>query len=100
MEYTPEAQCQGLQEFDYAVVPHSGDWEADEALVLREAQAFNTSVRAVVLSPAEARTEEQKESQTAGTSHVGTQVLPSRATLIEVEPRELVVSAIKRSSSG
>jgi mannosylglycerate hydrolase len=81
MEYTPEAQCLGHQEFDYALVPHSGDWEADEALVLREAQAFNTPVRAVVTE-----------------QHAGQQ--PSQATLIEVEPRELVVSAIKRSNSG
>ena len=81
MEYTPEAQCQGYHEFDYALVPHSGDWEADEALVLREAQAFNIPVRAVVAG--------QHEGQ-----------LPSRAALIEVEPRELVVSAIKRSNAG
>jgi len=81
MEYTPEAQCLGHQEFDYALVPHSGDWEADEALVLREAQAFNISVRAVVTD-----------------QHAGQQL--SQATLLEVEPRELVVSTIKRSNSG
>src|SRR6266576_310803 len=72
MEYTPEAQCLGHQEFDYALVPHSGAWEAEEALVLREAQAFNTPVRSVVVSPAVARVEE----------HV-TLTLPSRATLVE-----------------
>ena len=47
-ELTPEAQCLGHHEFDYALVPHSGDWEAEEALVLREAQAFNTPIRALV----------------------------------------------------
>jgi len=100
MEYTPEAQCLGNQEFDYALVPHSGDWEAGEALVLREAQAFNTPVRATVLSAVStlpggqvARAEEQRGEQ-------ATPELPSRAMLIEVEPRELVVSAIKRSNSG
>ena len=110
MEYTPEAQCLGNQEFDYALVPHSGDWEAGEALVLREAQAFNTPVRAAVLSTVVTlpgaqvdRAEEQKEGQTVGTvgaPPAGTLALPSRAMLIEVEPRELVVSAIKRSNSG
>src|SRR6266700_2329196 len=107
MEYTPEAQCLGNQEFDYALVPHSGDWEAGEALVLREAQAFNTPVRAAVLSTVVTlpgaqvdRAEEQKEGQTVGAPPAGTLALPSRATLIEVEPRELVVSAIKRSNSG
>ncbi len=81
MEYTPEAQCLGYHEFDYALVPHSGDWEADEALVLREAQAFNIPLRAV-----------------AAAQHAGQ--LASRTALIEVEPRELVVSAIKRGNNG
>jgi mannosylglycerate hydrolase len=81
MEHTPEAQCLGHQEFDYALVLHSGNWDADQVLVLREAQAFNTPVRAAVT--------EQHSGQ-----------LPTLATLVEVEPRELVVSAIKRSNSG
>jgi len=114
MEYTPEAQCLGHQEFDYALVPHRGDWEAEEALVLREAQAFNTPVRAAVLSTVGTlpggqvdRAEEQKGRQTVGAPPAGTLsgeqatlALPSRAMLIEVEPCELVVSAIKRSNSG
>jgi mannosylglycerate hydrolase len=81
MEYTPEAQCQGHHEFDYALVPHSGEWQAEHALVLREAQAFNTPVRAVVTG-----------------QHPGQQL--SRTALVEVEPRELVVSAIKRGNAG
>jgi len=81
MEYTPEAQSLGHHEFDYALIPHGGTWEAEEALALREAQAFNTPVRATVTD-----------------QHTGQ--LSSPATLIEVEPRELVVSAIKRSNPG
>jgi hypothetical protein len=81
MELTPEAQCLGHHEFDYALVPHSGDWEAEEALVLREAHAFNTPIRALVT--------EQHEGQ-----------LPSQSTMIEVEPPALVVSAIKQSEAG
>ncbi|MEO8973787.1 MAG: glycoside hydrolase family 38 C-terminal domain-containing protein [Ktedonobacteraceae bacterium] len=81
MEHTPEAQCLGQYACDYALVPHAGDWEAEEALVLREAQTFNTPVRALVT--------DQHEGQ-----H------PSLAILLEVEPRELVVSAIKQSNSG
>ncbi|HLJ34855.1 MAG TPA: glycoside hydrolase family 38 C-terminal domain-containing protein [Ktedonobacteraceae bacterium] len=81
MEHTPEAQCLGQYVWDYALVPHVGDWEADEALVLREAQAFNTPVRALVSDQHEGR-------------------LPSQAMLLEVEPRELVVSAIKQSTTG
>lgn len=81
MEQTPEAQCLGQYICDYALVPHVGDWEAAEALVLREAQAFNTPVQALVTN--------QHEGQ-----H------PSRAMMLEVEPRELVVSAIKQSNTG
>ena len=80
-ELTPEAQCLGHHEFDYALVPHSGNWEAEEALILREAQAFNTPIRALVT-----------------TQHEGQ--LPSQSTLVEVEPPSLVVSAIKQSEAG
>jgi mannosylglycerate hydrolase len=91
MELTPEAQCQGRQEFDYALVPHSGDWEAKEALVLREAQNLHTPVRSLVL-PAAASEGHAEEQQKV--------LLSSCVQLLEVEPRELVVSAIKRSNSG
>lgn len=80
-EFTPEGQCLGHHEFDYALVPHSGDWEAEEALVLREAQAFNTPVRILA--------SEQHEGQ-----------LSSQTALVEVEPRTLVISAIKQSETG
>ncbi len=83
MERTPEAQCLGHQEFDYALVPHRGTWETEEARVLREAQAFNVPVttRAVVTE-----------------QHAGQ--LPAEATLVEVQPGELLVSAVKRSNDG
>ncbi|HEU5229369.1 MAG TPA: glycoside hydrolase family 38 C-terminal domain-containing protein [Ktedonobacteraceae bacterium] len=83
MEQTPEAQCLGRQEFDYALVPHSGNWQAEEALVLREAQAFNAPITTHVVVA------EQHEGPLAPCS-----------TLVEVEPRELVVSAIKRRNHG
>ncbi|HET9919258.1 MAG TPA: glycoside hydrolase family 38 C-terminal domain-containing protein [Ktedonobacteraceae bacterium] len=81
MEHTPEAQCLGQHVFDYALVPHSGDWQSDGALVLREAQSFNTGVRALTTD-----------------QHTGQQ--PSRAQLLAVEPAGIVVSAIKRSNDG
>ncbi len=83
MEHTPEAQCLGHHEFDYALVPHRGNWEAEDALVLREAQAFNLPVTARAMI-----TE----------THAGT--LPSTVTFVEVSPPELVLSAIKRSNDG
>jgi alpha-mannosidase len=83
MEHTPEAQCLGHHEFDYALVPHSGTWDAEDALVLREAQAFNLPVitRAMIAE-----------------THEGE--LSSTASLLEVSPRELVLSSIKRSNDG
>jgi alpha-mannosidase len=83
LEHTPEAQCLGHHEFDYALVPHQGSWEDDDALVLREAQAFNTPLTSRVVVTQE---------------HAG--LLPSRASLVEVEPRALVVSALKRHIDG
>ena len=78
---TPEGQCQGHYEFDYALVMHSGGWEAEDALVLREAQAFNTPTRAI-----------------ATTQHTGE--LPSLTSMIEVAAHGVVVSTIKRSGEG
>jgi alpha-mannosidase len=83
MEHTPDAQCLGHHEFDYALVPHEGSWEAEEALVLREAQAFNLPIATRVV---------------VAETHQGQ--LSSTAALLEVSPRELVVSAIKRSNDG
>lgn len=88
MELTPEAQCLGQHVFDYALVFHSGDWAAEEALVQREALAFNVPVRAMVVPVVEESAE--------GSSRA----LGSQAKLLEVEPREIVVSAIKRSNVG
>lgn len=83
MEYTPEAQCLGNSTFDYALVPHAGTWANDEAFVLREAQAFNIPINTSAIVT------EQHSGQ-----------LSALATLVTVEPHELVVSAIKRSNDG
>lgn len=94
MEYTPEAQCLGEHTFHYALVPHSGAWQEDEALVLRQAQAFNLPVRAILGTAAQTQIHERQEGQQQGLP------LPSRTSLIEVEPPELVLSAVKRRNSG
>ena len=83
MEYTPEAQCLGQHEFDYALIPHSGTWQAEEALVLREAQAFNIPIhtRAIVTET--------------------TQVHCQHRQLLSKSSRaQLVVSAVKCSNDG
>ncbi|MBI3980155.1 MAG: hypothetical protein HY331_18425 [Chloroflexi bacterium] len=69
---TPGAQCPGEHRFDYALVPHAGDWRSAFHL----AHQFAVPLRAV----------------TTGL-HPGD--LPPVAGLIRVEPDEVVVSAIR-----
>jgi mannosylglycerate hydrolase len=83
MEHTPEAQCLGQYEFDYALVPHRGTWESENGLVVREAQIFNT--------PITMRTVEVEQHE--GKVH-------SCASFVSIEPDELVLSALKRSEEG
>jgi len=102
MEFTPEGQCLGHHVFDYALVPHSGEWEAEEALVQREALAFNVPVRAMVvpLAPMAFVTSTGVQGEGNEDAQAQGKAIASSAKLIEVEPREIVVSAIKRSNSG
>ena len=75
---TPDAQCLGKRVFEYSVYPHSGTWQ--EAHVWRQAHQHNVPLLAA---------------QTG--AHEG--VLPSEASLVEVEPAELVVTAIKKAET-
>ncbi len=78
---TPEAQGIGTHVFEYALVPHAGDWTGEDALVPREAAAFEASLRAV-----------------ATAQHAGS--LGSRWSAVYVTPAAVQVSAIKRPSDG
>ena len=74
---TPEAQCPGPHVFEYALIPHAGDW----ASVSRQAHFFNAPMRAVVTA-----------------LHKGP--LPPQLGFIHIEPAALVVSAIKGAEVG
>ena len=103
MELTPEGQCLGHQIFDYAIVPHSGTWIAEEALVQREALAFNLPVRSLVLptAPTAIASEASRSNlHSPDDQKQQPETLSSSAKLLEVAPREIVISAIKRSNSG
>ncbi|HEY7782562.1 MAG TPA: glycoside hydrolase family 38 C-terminal domain-containing protein [Ktedonobacterales bacterium] len=78
MEYTPEAQCLGQHVFEYAIVPHPGTWREEDALPLREAQAFEAPLRARLTS-----------------AHQGK--LPGAWSFATVEPGAVVLSAVKRA---
>jgi alpha-mannosidase len=76
---TPLAQCQGRQVFEYALLPHGGDWR--EAALYHEAHAFNAPLKGLVTDVHEGR-------------------LPAEQSFASVEPASLVVSAIKVAEAG
>ncbi len=71
---TPEAQCPGRHTFSLAAFDHEGDWK--EAQAWKQAHQFNAPLRAVQ-APASDR--------------------PVVHSFVQVEPSELVVTAIKRA---
>lgn len=74
---TPGAQMIGTWDFDYAIIPHSGNWEN----AFTQAYGFETPLRAL------------------GTSvHPG--ALPASASLLLVEPQSFVISAVKETEDG
>jgi alpha-mannosidase len=75
---TPEAQCLGKQTFQYALVPHAGDWRSGR--VWEQAQAFAFPPAAYDAMPGE-----------------GTK---AEASLLSVTPSEMVVGAIKKAEKG
>ncbi len=73
----PGAQMEGRWEFDYAVIPHAGDWQAAS----REARAFESPMRAAETG-----------------AHAG--ALSPSASIVEVAPPEFEISAIKLAEDG
>jgi len=74
---TPGAQEIGAHVFEYALIPHSGDWR--NAFI--DAHAFAAPLRAV-----------------ATDTHAG--ALPLSASFAQAAPREFVISAIKPAENG
>jgi mannosylglycerate hydrolase len=73
----PDAQNRGRHAFDYALVPHEGDWQD----AFEEAHRFAVPLRG-------RRVEE------------GTGALPAEASLIDITPPTLVVSAVRMAVDG
>ena len=74
---TPEAQCLGHHVFEYAIVPHAGNWRT----VYPEAHAFNAPLRAVSTD-----------------SHTGP--LPLAQSMISLQGEGVVLSAVKAAEKG
>jgi len=75
---TPEAQCLGEYVFEYAAMPFEGTWIEDGNFL--QAQQFDLPLIATDIQ--------------------GGSILEEGLQMIQVEPDELVVSAIKRSEDG
>ena len=75
---TPGGQCLGKHTFQYAIVPHKGNWQ--DAGLHREAHQHNAPCRA---------------EQTG--SHPG--ILPPSMSFVSISPAALIVTAIKKAES-
>ena len=73
----PGAQMQGRWTFHYSLIPHAGGWEA----AFHEAHGFARPLSAV-------------------RSRGGSGSLPASASLLEIEPPSLVLSALKTAEDG
>ncbi|MFQ6059329.1 MAG: glycoside hydrolase family 38 C-terminal domain-containing protein, partial [Anaerolineae bacterium] len=82
---TPEAQCLGSHVFEYALIPHTGDWSAAlrqaQHAAFQQAHFFNAPLRAIVTG-----------------IHEGS--LPPEHSFIEIEPASLVITTIKAAETG
>lgn len=97
---TPEAQCPGLHTFEYAIVPHAGDWR----YVYREAYTFRAPVYARRGTEHEGYAPTQAEIETWGTAGLRAPDLsgdlPAELSFLALEPEVLALSAVKRSGDG
>jgi alpha-mannosidase len=75
---TPDAQCLGRQEFEYALVLHEEVWR--DAKVWRMAHGFNAPFEVAESS-----------------LHAGS--LPKESSVISLQPDELIITAIKKSEN-
>jgi len=76
---TPEAQCPGPNTYEYAVVPHKGDWEQARTYI----EAYNHN------SPVMVRAAERQEGP-----------LPLDFSFLRLAPDSLVLSAVKKAEEG
>lgn len=75
---TPDAQCLGKHEFEYAIYPHSGTWESANSWLY--AHNFNAPLEIIETD-----------------IHSGN--LPNTFSLFSIEPSEIVVSAVKKAEN-
>jgi len=74
----PEAQCLGQHTFEYALVPYAGSWL--QAGVWEEADGYTRPLRCIRIT--------------------GRGELPPTYSFLKVQPKELLVSAVKKAEDG
>jgi hypothetical protein len=85
---TPDAQCPGKHIFEYSIIPHLGTW----AEAYQHAHAF--------ASPLRARWNPRLRDNSGEYVERADVSLPASASLVDVEGRGLVVTAVKRAEDG
>ncbi len=93
---TPEAQCLGLHTFEYALVPHAGDWQS----IYRDAYTFRAPVYVRRGTEREGTIPNPTDPMVWGRIRLKpldlSGDLPSEGSFLTLEPETLVLSAVKR----
>jgi alpha-mannosidase len=85
---TPDAQCPGKHVFEYSIIPHRETW----ADVYQHAHAF--------ASPLRARWNPRLRDNAGDYIERAGAPLPASASLVDIEGRGVVVTALKRAEDG
>jgi mannosylglycerate hydrolase len=99
---TPGAQCQGSYTFEYAILPHAGDWRE----VYQSAHNYNAPLHArradthpgLDLREMNITRDDPNRLRPIPWPRGGH--LPDTHSFVTVEPRELVLSAVRRTDDG
>ncbi len=99
---TPEAQCLGVHRFEYAILPHAGDWRQVYPI------AYGYVAPLLVARGDTHEGLELKEMNITRDDPARVRAIPwprggpnpDRLSFLQVEPRELVLSAVRRSRDG
>jgi mannosylglycerate hydrolase len=94
---TPEAQCLGSHSFEYAILPHLGDWRQ----VYRDAYTFRAPVYLRRGTEHEGYTPSQADLEVWGTAGLKPLdlkgALPGELSFLSLEPETVVLSAVKQA---
>jgi alpha-mannosidase len=97
---TPEAQCLGSHTFEYAILPHPGDWRR----VYPEAHRYRAPVYVRRGTEHEGYVPTQADLEAWGSAGLKpvdlSGDLPAELSFLSLEPERLILSAIKQSEQG